>query len=63
MPKLRFSPLILLLLRYARASPFMFTSVATREHAPKGEPVGSPEFWWKMAISAALVLGGGVFAG
>ncbi|KAH7923775.1 DUF21-domain-containing protein [Leucogyrophana mollusca] len=27
------------------------------------EPVGSPEFWWKMAISAVLVLAGGVFAG
>ncbi|KAH7906898.1 hypothetical protein BJ138DRAFT_566920 [Hygrophoropsis aurantiaca] len=27
------------------------------------EPIGSPEFWWKMAISAVLVLAGGVFAG
>ncbi|KAG2135098.1 hypothetical protein DEU56DRAFT_807792 [Suillus clintonianus] len=28
-----------------------------------GEPVGSPTFWWKIAISAVLVLAGGVFAG
>lgn len=27
------------------------------------EPVGSPEFWGKIAISALLVLAGGVFAG
>ncbi|EIW86152.1 DUF21-domain-containing protein [Coniophora puteana RWD-64-598 SS2] len=27
------------------------------------EPIGSPEFWGKMAVSAALVLLGGVFAG
>lgn len=27
------------------------------------EPVGSPEFWWKLVISMILVLGGGVFAG
>ena len=27
------------------------------------EPVGSPEFWWKLTISMCLVLGGGVFAG
>jgi metal transporter CNNM len=27
------------------------------------EPVGSPEFWWKLVISMFLVLGGGVFAG
>jgi len=28
-----------------------------------GEPVGSPTFWWKIAISVVLVLAGGVFAG
>lgn len=27
------------------------------------EPVGSPTFWWKIAISVVLVLAGGVFAG
>ena len=27
------------------------------------EPIGSPMFWWKLAISMCLVLGGGVFAG
>jgi hypothetical protein len=33
--------------------------------APKttAEPVGSPMFWSKLAISMCLVLGGGVFAG
>ncbi|KAG2354576.1 hypothetical protein BDR07DRAFT_1305538 [Suillus spraguei] len=28
-----------------------------------GEPVDSPTFWWKITISAVLVLAGGVFAG
>ncbi|KAG1746917.1 hypothetical protein EDB19DRAFT_1894123 [Suillus lakei] len=28
-----------------------------------GEPVDSPTFWWKIAISTVLVLAGGVFAG
>ncbi|OAX31344.1 DUF21-domain-containing protein [Rhizopogon vinicolor AM-OR11-026] len=28
-----------------------------------GEPVDSPTFWWKIAISIILVLAGGVFAG
>lgn len=28
-----------------------------------GEDFGSPEFWWKMGLSGALVLLGGVFAG
>ena len=27
------------------------------------EPIGSPNFWWKMIVSGALVLLGGVFAG
>jgi len=27
------------------------------------EPIDSPEFWCKIAISALLVLAGGVFAG
>jgi metal transporter CNNM len=33
------------------------------DHSHKGEPVGSATFWWKMIISAALVLSGGAFAG
>ena len=28
-----------------------------------GLPPGSSEFWWKMVMSAALVLAGGLFAG
>ncbi|KAJ8594393.1 DUF21-domain-containing protein [Rhizopogon salebrosus TDB-379] len=28
-----------------------------------GEPVDSPNFWWKIAVSVVLVLAGGVFAG
>ena len=44
----------------ALASPFYAQVVpAGEEEAPKG----SPEFWWKLAISAVLVLAGGVFAG
>jgi hypothetical protein len=27
------------------------------------EQTGSPEFWWKLAISMCLVMAGGVFAG
>lgn len=29
----------------------------------RGAPVGSAVFWWKLGLSAALVLLGGVFAG
>ena len=29
---------------------------------PREEP-GSPEFWWKIGLSALLVVAGGVFAG
>src|SRR5258706_8924044 len=29
---------------------------------PREEP-GSPEFWWKISLSAFLVVAGGVFAG
>lgn len=28
-----------------------------------GEEPGSPEFWWKISLSAVLVVAGGVFAG
>jgi hypothetical protein len=30
---------------------------------PDPEPVGSSSFWWKIVVSAALVLSGGAFAG
>jgi hypothetical protein len=33
------------------------------EIAHPGEPWGSPTMYYKLAVSAALVLGGGVFAG
>jgi hypothetical protein len=32
------------------------------KHNP-GEKVGSPEFWWRIFLSACLVLLGGVFSG
>jgi hypothetical protein len=36
--------------------------IAGHVEEPKGEP-GSPEFWWKIGLSALLVVVGGVFAG
>ena len=33
------------------------------DHTHPGEPWGSPTMYYKLAVSAALVLGGGVFAG
>lgn len=32
-------------------------------HGNHGLPPESPEFWWKILLSACLVLAGGVFAG
>ncbi|KAJ8606590.1 hypothetical protein MRB53_040819 [Persea americana] len=32
------------------------------DNAPEEEP-GSTQFWWKLGLSVALILGGGVFAG
>lgn len=53
-------PLLVFILHRALASPFLAQLVPTEEEeAPKG----SAEFWWKLAISALLVLAGGVFAG
>ena len=37
-------------------------TLAPLDDAPEEEP-GSPAFWWKMGVSIALILGGGVFAG
>ncbi|TFK38807.1 hypothetical protein BDQ12DRAFT_683387 [Crucibulum laeve] len=59
--KLR-SPTLLFLLRTVAASPF-FKIHNVPANGEKGEPPGSPEFWWKMIISGVLVLAGGVFAG
>jgi hypothetical protein len=62
---------ILLLARYAFASP-MFTNLAaqigiqTADNLKKTHThpeLWSPEFWEKIAVSAGLVLLGGVFAG
>ncbi|KAG5639175.1 hypothetical protein H0H81_006079 [Sphagnurus paluster] len=50
---------VLLLSRAVFASP-LFTT--TKEHRQLPEP-GSPEFWYRILISAVLVLAGGVFAG
>lgn len=36
---------------------------ADQQGHPKGPPIGSEEFYWKLALSAGLVLLGGVFAG
>ncbi|KAI5885072.1 DUF21-domain-containing protein [Schizophyllum commune H4-8] len=53
-------PVLIFIIHRALASPFYAQVVpAGEEEAPKG----SPEFWWKLAISAVLVLAGGVFAG
>ncbi|KAI0258675.1 DUF21-domain-containing protein [Gloeopeniophorella convolvens] len=41
----------------------MSTVAGPGEADKTGEPVGSPNFWWKVIISAGLVLLGGVFAG
>ncbi|KAG6909584.1 hypothetical protein DXG01_016623 [Tephrocybe rancida] len=47
-----------LLARMVLASPMR----ALSKHRHVAEP-GTPEFWWKITISAGLVLAGGVFAG
>lgn len=55
-------PIVLLLSRLAFASPFkqIIATAKSRHNVP--EP-GSPEFYYKLIISAGLVLAGGVFAG
>lgn len=37
-------------------------AVTLKEEGPE-EPIGSATFWWKILISACLVLSGGAFAG
>jgi len=37
--------------------------IASHLEHPKKEEPGSPEFWWKIGLSALLVVAGGVFAG
>jgi len=53
------SSIAFLLVRAAFASPLF---AAHKEHRPIPER-GSPEFWYRLAVSAVLVLAGGVFAG
>ena len=36
--------------------------IASHIEHPREEP-GSPGFWWKIGLSALLVVAGGVFAG
>ena len=55
-------PLLLVLFRTVFASPFRTRYSGGTSHSHPAEP-GSPEFWEKLIISAALVLAGGVFAG
>ena len=40
-----------------------FTSFDRDDDGFPAEDPGSPEFWWKLGISVALVLLGGVFSG
>ena len=43
-----------------------FTAQSTMDHSDPNEPgvePGSPDFWFHVAISAALVILGGVFSG
>lgn len=47
----------------ALSYPFTETPyLGVMKHNP-GEKVGSPEFWWRIFLSACLVLLGGVFSG
>jgi len=56
-------PLLLFLVRNVFASPFRTRYSDGTSHRPPAVEPGSPEFWEKLIISAALVLAGGVFAG
>ncbi|KAI8983294.1 DUF21-domain-containing protein [Trametes punicea] len=58
-------PLLFSFLHSSRALPtvFSFLVPAKPEDDAPGEPPGSPEFWYKLIVSIALVLAGGVFAG
>jgi len=58
------SPLFLLLIRFAFASPLFSGREGPNFHSTNERLVPeSPEFWYKIVISMALVLAGGVFAG
>ena len=56
--------LSILLVRVTIASPYLrpFSSTVTTT-GNGGTDRGSPEFWYHLTISMALVLAGGVFAG
>ncbi|KAJ6615075.1 hypothetical protein B0H10DRAFT_1950202 [Mycena sp. CBHHK59/15] len=60
------TPALLLLARFALASPLLsslgLTAAATKKTHTHPE-LWSPEFWTKIGLSALLVLAGGVFAG
>jgi metal transporter CNNM len=57
--------LSILLVRVTIASPYLrpFSSTVTTATGNGGTDRGSPEFWYHLTISMALVLAGGVFAG
>ena len=56
------SAAIFSLISSVNAFPFLNAAFA-EPIAEDPEPVGSTQFWWKLAISIVLVLSGGVFAG
>jgi metal transporter CNNM len=43
--------------------PLLKKPVDDSNNGEEGLPPGSPEFWWKLGISAGFVLLGGLFAG
>lgn len=45
-----------------RGHEFIMTAAAETPEEPEDKP-DSPVFWWKLGLSAFLVLAGGVFAG
>lgn len=55
--------LILAGINLVKASPFSLADASSHVVVDDGEEVGSPEFWYKVLLSIALVLAGGVFAG
>ncbi|KDQ17598.1 hypothetical protein BOTBODRAFT_105487 [Botryobasidium botryosum FD-172 SS1] len=56
-------PTLLALVRLAHATPLLLNSQAGVLSKKPEEPIGSPSFWWKIALSGCLILAGGVFAG
>jgi hypothetical protein len=47
--------------RFAQQAVVASTAIDSDDE--KGSPLDSPELWWKLGISAILILLGGVFAG